>query len=57
MAEWHETYVHWLEMEYQAFAGACERDLTADVPTCPGWTVLDLLAHQASFQVWIHDRH
>jgi uncharacterized protein (TIGR03083 family) len=53
MSESHDTYVHWLEMENQAFAGACERDLTADVPTCPGWTVRDLLAHQASFQAWI----
>ena len=53
MSESHGTYVHWLEMENQAFADACERDLTADVPTCPGWTVLDLLAHQALFQMWI----
>ncbi len=53
MSESHGTYVHWLETENQAFADACERDLTADVPTCPGWTVLDLLAHHASFQAWI----
>ena len=53
MSESHGTYVHWLETENQAFADACARDLTAHVPTCPGWTVLDLLAHQASFQAWI----
>lgn len=53
MSESHGTYVHRLETENQAFADACARDLTADVPTCPGWTVRDLLAHQASFQAWI----
>lgn len=60
MAESHDTYVNWLEAENHAFAGACERDLAVGVPTCPGWTMHDLLAHHASFQSWIttivHDR-
>jgi uncharacterized protein (TIGR03083 family) len=47
------THVDWLEIENLAFADACERDLTASVPTCPGWTVLDLVAHHASYQAWI----
>lgn len=53
MTESHDTYILWLERENQAFADACERDLTLPVPTCPGWTTLDLLVHHASFQSWI----
>ena len=60
MTESHDTHVNWLEAENHAFADACERDLAVGVPTCPGWTMHDLLAHHASFQSWIttivHDR-
>ncbi len=53
MTESYETYIGWLETENHAFADACQRDTTALVPTCPGWSVLDLLAHHASYQMWI----
>ncbi len=53
MAETYETYVSWLEIENAVFADACQRDVTAPVPTCPGWSVLDLVAHHASYQTWI----
>ena len=55
MAQTFETYVRWLKAENDAFAAACEGHLMLSVPTCPGWTVLDLLAHHASFQAWITD--
>ena len=53
MAETSDTYVNWLEVENKAFADACQRNVTASVPTCPGWSVLDLVAHHASYQRWI----
>lgn len=53
MTETHDTYVQWLEDENRAFADACARDLALPMPTCPGWTVLNLLEHHASFQLWI----
>jgi uncharacterized protein (TIGR03083 family) len=52
MTEAYETYIGWLAAENEAFADACERDVNAPVPTCPGWSVLDLLAHHASYQTW-----
>jgi len=53
MAELHETYVRWLELENQALIDACRQDIAALIPTCPGWTVLDLVSHHATFQRWI----
>ncbi|MGV9800875.1 maleylpyruvate isomerase family mycothiol-dependent enzyme [Mycobacterium sp. NPDC003449] len=30
-----------------------DRDLTGPVPTCPGWTIADLLGHLWSIQSWV----
>jgi len=33
-------------------AGLAEADPRADVPACPGWTVLDLVTHLANVHTW-----
>lgn len=53
MTETYDTYVDWLELENRAFIDAALLGLDAPVPTCPGWSVEDLVIHHASFQLWI----
>ena len=53
MSEAHQTYLRWLEQENRAFVDAAGVDLALPVPSCPGWSVNDLVLHQASFQLWI----
>ena len=47
------AYVDWLEAENQALVEAARLGVDALVPSCPGWTVRDLVFHHASFQLWI----
>lgn len=53
MPEDHETYVGWLRSENRAFADAAGIDLDRRVPTCPDWTVREMVIHHGSFQAWI----
>ena len=53
MPENHETYVEWLRTENRALVATARFNLAASVPTCPGWSVRDLLIHHGSFQAWI----
>jgi len=53
MPEAHDTYVDWLQVENWAFAEAARRGMNVAVPSCPGWSVEDLVVHHASFQLWI----
>lgn len=53
MTEAHGTYVDWLQAENRAFADAARLGLDVAVPSCPGWSVEDLVLHHASFQIWI----
>ena len=53
MPEDHETYVGWLQSENETFAAAARINLETRVPTCPGWTLRDLVIHHGSFQAWI----
>lgn len=41
------AYLDHLAAEGAALSAAARRDLTAPVPTCPGWTVLDVVEHTA----------
>ena len=45
-------YVHALQSDGKALAAAAEDNLDRPVPTCPGWTVADLVQHTG----WVH-RH
>src|SRR3954447_6753553 len=45
-------YLELLELEGTRLRRAAARDLTADVPPCPGWTVTDVVEHIA--QVYEH---
>jgi len=47
------AYVDWLEAENQALVEAARLGVDALVPSCPGWSVRDLVFHHASFQSWI----
>jgi uncharacterized protein (TIGR03083 family) len=53
VSEAHETYVDWLVEENRTFAAAARLGLDTVVPSCPGWSVRDLVEHHASFQLWI----
>lgn len=47
------TAIATLEQEGLRLAAAAERaGLDADVPTCPGWTVADLVAHTSGVHRW-----
>lgn len=49
-----EFWLASLREETRAFwAVAQEADLSAPVPTCPGWTVLDLLGHLGGVYRWV----
>ncbi|MFZ4718855.1 MAG: maleylpyruvate isomerase family mycothiol-dependent enzyme [Ilumatobacteraceae bacterium] len=46
---------HWFDAEHEAFLAACERaGASAQVPSCPGWTVADLLYHMYEVQYGWH---
>jgi uncharacterized protein (TIGR03083 family) len=45
-------YVHALASDGEALAAAAEGNLDRQVPTCPAWTVADLVQHTG----WVH-RH
>lgn len=43
-----ETYLEHVRRDGLRLVDVAERDLTADVPSCPDWDVADLLTHTAS---------
>ncbi|MEJ7726228.1 MAG: maleylpyruvate isomerase family mycothiol-dependent enzyme [Actinomycetes bacterium] len=47
-----DRYLQLVESDTRRLASLARRDLEADVPTCPGWTVRDLVLHTA--QVFQH---
>jgi hypothetical protein len=48
-------YRSWLADEGQAFEATLNLDPTTAVPTCPGWTLTDLVAHVGSYHRWVAD--
>lgn len=58
MAKAHGTKELWLtelRAEGAAFAAAVgEADMAAPVPSCPGWTVADLVDHLGTTYRWVH---
>jgi len=45
-----ERYIEAIATESRAFAGAARRDLDATVPSCPEWSVRDLVEHLGEVQ-------
>ncbi len=53
----HSTDVHrsWLAAEGEALAAALDGDAAAEVPSCPGWSITDLVAHVGGYHRWAAD--
>lgn len=45
-------YLHHLEQDADALAAAGRRGVTLEVPSCPGWSVADLLRHTGRVHRW-----
>jgi len=48
-------YRSWLADEGRALAATLGGDPTIPVPSCPGWSITDLVAHVGSYHRWVAD--
>ena len=55
MPQAHHVYRSWLADEGQALAATLDGDSATPVPSCPGWSVTDLVAHVGSYHRWAAD--
>ncbi len=55
MRQPHHVYRSWLADEGRTLAAALDGDRTAPVPSCPGWSIMDLVAHVGSYHRWAAD--
>ena len=55
MQQAHHVYRSWLADEGRALAAALDGDPTMPVPSCPGWSITDLVAHVGSYHRWAAD--
>jgi uncharacterized protein (TIGR03083 family) len=55
MPQAHHVYRSWLADEGQALVATLDGDPTAPVPSCPGWSITDLVAHVGSYHRWVAD--
>jgi uncharacterized protein (TIGR03083 family) len=55
MREGHHLYRSWLADEGRAMAATLDADPATPVPSCPGWSIRDLVAHVGSYQRWAAD--
>ncbi len=55
MPQAHHVYRSWLADEGQALAATLDGDPTTPVPSCPGWSITDLVAHVGSYHRWAAD--
>ena len=55
MQQAHHVYRSWLADEGQALAAALDGNPTTPVPSCPGWSITDLVAHVGSYHRWAAD--
>ncbi|MEV6491016.1 maleylpyruvate isomerase family mycothiol-dependent enzyme [Actinoplanes sp. NPDC051633] len=55
MREGHHLYRSWLADEGRALAATLGADPATPVPSCPGWTIRDLVAHVGSYHRWAAD--
>lgn len=47
------THLEHLRVDSAALLGACRAEPSAPVPSCPGWSRADLLAHVAGVHSWV----
>ena len=55
MPQAHHVYRSWLADEGQALAVTLDGDPSTRVPSCPGWSLTDLVAHVGSYHRWAAD--
>ena len=55
MPQVHHVYRSWLADEGQALAATLDGDPATPVPSCPGWSLTDLVAHVGSYHRWAAD--
>jgi uncharacterized protein (TIGR03083 family) len=55
MQQAHQVYRSWLADEGRALAAAIDADPATPVPSCPGWSIADLVAHVGSYHRWAAD--
>jgi uncharacterized protein (TIGR03083 family) len=55
MPQAHHVYRSWLADEGQALAATLDGDPATPVPSCPGWSLTDLVAHVGSYHRWAAD--
>lgn len=51
----HRVYRSWLADEGRALAATLGGDPDQPVPSCPGWSFTDLVAHVGSYHRWVAD--
>jgi uncharacterized protein (TIGR03083 family) len=51
----HHVYRSWLADEGQALTATLGGDPATPVPSCPGWSITDLVAHVGSYHRWAAD--
>jgi uncharacterized protein (TIGR03083 family) len=49
------VYRSWLAGEGRALAATLDGDPATPVPSCPGWSITDLVAHAGSYHRWAAD--
>ncbi|OLE30659.1 MAG: hypothetical protein AUG44_00745 [Actinobacteria bacterium 13_1_20CM_3_71_11] len=55
MSQASHVYRSWLGDEGRALAATLDGDPTTQVPSCPGWSLTDLVAHVGSYHRWAAD--
>jgi uncharacterized protein (TIGR03083 family) len=55
MKQAHQVYRSWLVDEGETLASALDGDPATSVPSCPGWSITDLVAHVGSYHRWAAD--
>jgi len=55
MRQAHDKYRSWLADEGRALTAALHGDPATPVPSCPGWSIADLVAHVGSYHRWAAD--
>jgi uncharacterized protein (TIGR03083 family) len=55
MSQEFRVYRSWLADEGRALAATLDGDPTTPVPSCPGWSITDLVAHVGSYHRWTAD--
>ncbi|MBO3751423.1 maleylpyruvate isomerase family mycothiol-dependent enzyme [Streptosporangiaceae bacterium NEAU-GS5] len=55
MPQTHQVYRSWLADEGETLIASLDGDPATPVPSCPGWSITDLVAHVGSYHRWAAD--